>query len=215
MRINDAQFVGEYLAESLAAVTTFATDKTFGLKLRQVAETITQALRAGNKLLVAGNGGSAADAQHIAAELVSRLMFDRAPLAAIALTTDTSGLTAIGNDYGYDFVFERQVQALGHPGDVLLGISTSGRSANVLRALAIARSLGMITVGFAGARADEMQRLCDLLLSAPSSSTAIIQQIHITAAHTVCALVERAMFPPSVGKAGAGNKMPQFVGTAE
>lgn len=212
---DDAQFVSDYLSESVAALTIFAADQTCTLKLRHIAEMITRALHAGRKLLVAGNGGSAADAQHIAAEFVSRLMFDRAPLAAIALTTDTSGLTAIGNDYGYDFVFERQVQALGQPGDVFLGISTSGKSANVLRALAMARSRGVITVGFTGARTGQMHGLCDLILSAPSTNTAIVQQIHITAAHAVCALVERAMFPASARRAVSGRNATDVLEKAE
>jgi len=197
MHSDDQQFVNEYLAESLTAMTTFATDAAFADKIRRVAEAITLALRNGSKLLIAGNGGSAADAQHIAGEFVSRLMFDRAPLPAIALTTDTTALTAIGNDYGFDLVFERQVQALGQPGDVFLGISTSGKSPNVIRALAMARSRGLVTAGFTGSRDSAMLGLCDLLLAAPSANTAIIQQIHITAAHLVCALVERAMFPMS------------------
>jgi len=197
MQIDDKQFVNKYLAESLAAMTAFATDAAFADKIRRVAETITLAFRNGRKLLIAGNGGSAADAQHTAGEFVSRLMFDRAPLPAIALTTDTTALTAIGNDYGFDLVFERQVQALGQPGDVFLGISTSGKSPNVIRALAMARSRGLVTAGFTGSRDSPMLALCDLLLAAPSANTAIIQQIHITAAHLVCALVERAMFPTS------------------
>ena len=203
MQNNDKQFVDEYLADSLAAMATFAKDTAFADKLRSIADAITQALRNGHKLLIAGNGGSAADAQHIAGEFVSRLLFDRAPLPAIALTTDTTALTAIGNDYGYDFVFERQVQALGQPGDVFLGISTSGKSPNVLRALEMARARGLVTAGFTGLRDGPMLELCDLLLAAPSARTAIIQQIHITAAHLVCALVERAMFPVKVALVNA------------
>ena len=153
-------------------------------------------MRDGGKLLVAGNGGSAGDAQHIAGEFVARLMYDRAPLPAIALTTDSSGLTAIGNDYGFEMIFERQVRALGARGDVFLGISTSGRSPNVLRAFAAARAAGLHCLGFAGAEAGPMREHCDLLLEVPSPRTAVIQQLHITAAHIFCALVEREMFPP-------------------
>ena len=203
MQSTYTQFVSEYLAESLAVMTTFATDETYAQTMGEVAKTITHALRNGNKLLVAGNGGSAADAQHIAGEFVSRLLFDRSPLPAIALTTDTTVLTAIGNDYGYDFVFERQVQALAQTGEVFLGISTSGKSPNVLRALTMARSRGVVTVAFTGSQGGPILELCDLLLAAPSTNTAIIQQIHITAAHTVCALVERAMFPINVMKVHA------------
>jgi D-sedoheptulose 7-phosphate isomerase len=163
--------------------------------LARMGETISQALRDGGKLLIAGNGGSAADAQHIAGEFTSRLMFDRRPLAALALTTDTSGLTAIANDYGYEHVFARQITALGRPGDVLLGISTSGRSPNVLRAIETAREVGLICLGFAGEDGGAMRELCDLILEAPSAWTPVIQQVHITAAHVVCALVERALCP--------------------
>lgn len=163
--------------------------------LARMGEAVARALRAGGKLLVAGNGGSAADAQHIAGEFTSRLMFDRRPLAALALTTDTSGLTAIANDYGYEHVFSRQVMALGRPGDAFLGISTSGRSPNVLRALDAARDAGLVCLGFAGRDGGAMRERCDLILEAPSSGTPIIQQIHITAAHVVCALAERALCP--------------------
>ena len=187
-----------YLGESLAAMRDFTAAAPLHAAMMDMADRIVAALRAGNKLLIAGNGGSAADAQHIAAEFVSRLMFDRAPLAAIALTTDTSVITATGNDYGYVHVFERQVRALGRPGDVFLGISTSGRSPNVLAALAAARAAGLLTMGFCGAIPGAMAEHADILLAAPSCNTAIIQQIHITAAHIVCGLVERAMFPQSI-----------------
>ena len=193
--ITGQDFVAQYLADSLAAMQAFADDTAAQDTLHAMAEAIVAAIRAGNKLLIAGNGGSAADAQHIAAEFVSRLMYDRAPLPALALTTDTSALTAIGNDYGYEAVFERQVLGLGRPGDVFLGISTSGQSPNVVRAYAAARERGMLTAGFTGSSGRAMTQACDLLLLAPSSQTAIIQQIHITAAHIVCALVEQTMFP--------------------
>lgn len=163
-----------------------------------MAEAIAAAMRAGRKLLIAGNGGSAADAQHIAGEFISRLMYDRTPLPAIALTTDTSSLTATANDYGYEHVFERQVLGLGQDGDVFLGISTSGNSPNVLRALDAARTRGLVTLAFSGAGGGQMRERTDLLLAAPSAKTPIIQQIHIIAAHVICALVERALCPPPV-----------------
>jgi D-sedoheptulose 7-phosphate isomerase len=146
--------------------------------------------------MLAGNGGSAADAQHIAGEFMSRLRFDRNPLPAVALTTDTSVLTAVGNDYGYDQVFERQVRGLGQRGDVFIAISTSGKSPNVIAALKAARTLGVVTVGFTGTApgAAVMRPLCDHLLAAPSDDTPLIQQVHITAAHTICEIVERNMF---------------------
>ncbi|MGH7247706.1 MAG: SIS domain-containing protein, partial [Pseudomonadota bacterium] len=133
-------------------------------------------------------------AQHIAAEFLSRLNFDRNPLAAVALTTDTSVLTAIGNDYGFDRLFERQVRGLGRPGDVLIAISTSGRSPNVLEALKAARKLGIATVGLTGGGARGMSAYCDHCLKAPSEETALIQQIHIVAAHAICGLVESELF---------------------
>ena len=187
-------WVDEYLAESVAAAHAFAADRALHETLLTMAARICGAMRAGGKLLVAGNGGSAGDAQHIAGEFVSRLMFDRAPLPAIALTTDSSVLTAIGNDYGYIDVFARQVRALGRPGDVLLSISTSGRSPNILAANTAAQLAGMTTMAFCGADPAGMAE-CDLILAAPSRRTAIIQQVHITAAHLLCGLVERDMFP--------------------
>ena len=192
---SDQHFIGSYLAESTAALAAFQADKNAHRTLAAMAEAVVGSLRAGGKLLIAGNGGSAGDAQHIAGEFISRLMYDRAPLAAIALTTDTSVITATGNDYGYELIFERQVLGLGQQGDVFLGISTSGKSPNVLRAFDAARGRGLVSIGFTGADGGPMRQKCDLLLEAPSGKTAIIQQIHIVAAHIVCALIERAMFP--------------------
>ena len=155
-------------------------------------------LKAGGKVLFAGNGGSAADAQHMAGEFVSRFMFDRPGLAAIALTTDSSILTAIGNDYGYEKLFERQVQALGRQGDVLVVYSTSGKSPNVLRALEAARAQGLVTIGFTGNRVGPMHPLCDHVLATPSPDTPKIQEGHLVLGHILCGLVERAMFTPPV-----------------
>ncbi len=188
-------FITAYLAESTAAQIEFQNDPATPQILSSMAATITTALQAGHKLLIAGNGGSAADAQHIAGEFVSRLFFDRAPLPALALTVDSSVLTATGNDYGFLHVFERQVLGLGQAGDVLLGISTSGTSPNILRAFEAAEQNGLVSIGFTGAKPGPMRQLCRQVLEAPSTKTAIIQQIHIAAAHIVCGLVERAMFP--------------------
>src|ERR1043165_7202562 len=160
----------------------------------KIADAITNAFRAGHKLLIAGNGGSAGDAQHIAGEFLSRLNFDRNPLPAIALSTDTSVLTAIGTDYGFDKVFERQVRGLGRAGDVFIAISTSGSSPNILAGLKAARDLGMITIGFTGDHKAVMTGLCDHCLAAPSPETPLIQQIHIVAAHAICGIVERDLF---------------------
>jgi D-sedoheptulose 7-phosphate isomerase len=155
---------------------------------------IIEALRGGHKILIAGNGGSAADAQHIAGELVGRFNFDREPLPAVALTTDGSTLTAIGNDYGFDQTFARQVEALGRAGDVLLCISTSGRSRNILAALRAARKGGLATIGLTGGSSGDVDALCDHLIRVPSNRTPFIQQVHITIAHIICALTEEAIF---------------------
>jgi D-sedoheptulose 7-phosphate isomerase len=195
MTVDVQGYIDAYLAETIAAMAAFQDDAGARRVLADMADVITGALRGGGKLLIAGNGGSAGDAQHIAGEFIARLMYDRGPMAAMALTVDSSVLTATANDYGFAHVFERQVLALGRPGDVLLGISTSGSSPNILLALEAARRNGLVTIGFTGSRGDAMRSECTLLLEAPSAKTAIIQQIHIVAAHIVCALVERAMFP--------------------
>jgi phosphoheptose isomerase (EC 5.3.1.-) len=159
-----------------------------------IAERVVETFRRGGKLLLCGNGGSAADAQHIAAEFVSRFRRERHGLPAIALTTDTSILTAISNDYGYERVFARQVEALGRPGDMVIGISTSGISASVIAAMRAARNGGMATVGFTGASGGTLVDHVDLCLCVPSHNTARIQEVHITAAHVVCEIVERTLF---------------------
>jgi D-sedoheptulose 7-phosphate isomerase len=188
-----------YLIQSRDAVQAAIDDHSFTAAIRDITEVAASALRSGGKLLLAGNGGSAGDAQHLAGEMLSRLYYDRAPFAAIALTTDSSVLTAIGNDYGYDRVFERQVLGLGCPGDVLIAISTSGRSPNILRAIGAAREKRLTVVGFTGRTGGEMAALCDLCLRAPSDSTPLIQQIHITAGHIICGLVEERLFPRAAG----------------
>jgi D-sedoheptulose 7-phosphate isomerase len=195
MESDARRYTTAYLQTSVQAAQAFAADPAFTDILVGMADDIAASMRAGGKLLIAGNGGSAADAQHIAGEFISRLMFDHAPLPSIALTVDSSAMTATANDYGYEYVFERQVIALGRKGDVFLGISTSGNSPNVVRALEAARAQGLVTHGFAGAAGGKMIALCDRVLKAPSTWTPIIQQVHITAAHIMCALVERAMFP--------------------
>jgi D-sedoheptulose 7-phosphate isomerase len=172
-----------------------ARDRGAQAVLARMAEITCRAMRAGRKLMIAGNGGSAGDSQHIAGEFISRLMFDHTPLPAIALTVDSSAMTATANDYGYQHVFERQVLGLGQEGDVFLGISTSGRSPNVLRALDAARDKGVVCLGFAGRSGGDMAERCELLFRAHSDHTPIIQQLHITAAHVFCALIERGMFP--------------------
>jgi D-sedoheptulose 7-phosphate isomerase len=187
--------VAEHFRRSCETLSRAAEDADLRAVIHAIAAVITDAFRAGHKLLIAGNGGSAADAQHIAGEFLSRLNFDRNPLPAIALTTDSSVFTAIGNDYGFERVFERQVRGLGKPGDVFIAISTSGRSPNVIAALQAARDGGLVTIGFTGAAANgAMQPWCDHCLAAPSVETPLIQQIHIVAAHAICGLVELNLF---------------------
>lgn len=177
-------------AASLAAHQRLATAGT--AVLARIATLIDRSLANGGKLVLFGNGGSAAHAQHVAAELVGRLGTRRAPLAAIALTSDTSALTAFGNDFGFESVFERQVLALVRPGDVVVGISTSGRSPNVLAGVRAARTCRATTVGFTGERRGSLDELCDACFHAPSSDTQRIQELHILAWHALCAALDRA-----------------------
>lgn len=172
-------------------------DLSFLATLIAIADLLARTFVQGGKLLLAGNGGSAADAQHIAAELVGRFQRDRASLPALALGSDPAVLTAIGNDFGFDEVFARQVTAFGRQGDVLMGISTSGRSGNVLAALRVARERGLTTIGLTGSAAPSEFRRCDLLLAAPSDVTALIQQVHLVAAHAICDYVERTLKTPA------------------
>jgi D-sedoheptulose 7-phosphate isomerase len=185
--------IADHLKQSLAALERATQDAAMLAAARKIAEAIISALRHGHKLLIVGNGGSAADAQHIAAEIVGRYKKDRPAYAAIALTTDTSALTAISNDFGYDKVFARQVEGLGARGDVLLALSTSGRSPNILAALRVARERGLCTIGFTGLKGEALGAHCDHLLVAPSDDTPIIQQIHIAFAHGICDAIEQTM----------------------
>ena len=185
--------IGAHLKLSLAALERATRDAALLAAARKTAEIIIAALRADRKLLIIGNGGSAADAQHIAAEIIGRYKQDRPAYAAIALTTDTSALTAIANDYGFEQVFARQVAGLGNRGDVLLALSTSGRSANILAALRTARERGLLTIGFTGAKGEALGALCDHLLVAPGDDTPVIQQIHLTVAHGICDEIEQVM----------------------
>ncbi len=159
-----------------------------------IASRCLQALRQGRKILFAGNGGSAADAQHLAAELVVRLHYHRPGLAAISLTTDTSALTAAGNDYAFEQIFSRQIEALGQPGDVFIAISTSGRSPNILRALDVARAQQLTTIAFTGKHAPLLIDRCDAILHVPSSEPPKIQECHIMFGHIICGLIEDALF---------------------
>jgi len=179
--------------ESIRTKEVFLTEECDALG--RAVDVVAQALRAGNKLLLFGNGGSAADAQHIAAELVGRFMGERRALPAVALTTDTSALTAIGNDYGYDEVFARQVHALGRAGDVALAISTSGKSPNVLEAVRVAQTIGMTTIGLTGGDGGALGPLVDVALRVSASTLSPrIQETHILIGHVLCELVDRELF---------------------
>ena len=185
------------LGESAALMMRLSKDEAG--TICRMAAAAADCLAGGGALLVCGNGGSAADAQHWAGELVSRFYYDRPGLAAIALTTDSSILTAIGNDYGYDYVFARQVEALGQAGDVLVAISTSGNSPNVLRAADAARARGIRVIGFTGESGGELAPLADICFRMPSSETPRIQEGHELIGHMLCALVEAEMYPRDAG----------------
>lgn len=193
MALSYSDRVIRYLEASRDVLAAALADRAFVDSVSRTAEIVTDALRAGNKILLAGNGGSAADAQHLATELMVRFYLERAPLPAIALTTDGVALTAIGNDLGFEQLFARQVLALGQAGDVFLGLSTSGRSPNILAACKAARERGMTAVGFTGAKGEAMGEFCHLLVRVPSETTPLIQQVHVAAGHIVCEIVEEAL----------------------
>jgi D-sedoheptulose 7-phosphate isomerase len=178
--------------ESAEVKTRFI--RTHGDTLMQVVKVLVAAFKGGHKVLLFGNGGSAADAQHLAAEFVNRFLIERPPLPAIALTTDTSILTSISNDYGYVETFAKQVKALGRAGDVAIGISTSGSAANVVKAVKAAKDLGLKTVGLTGGNGGDLVRIADFALVVDSSSTPRIQEAHITIGHVLCEMVDRMLF---------------------
>jgi D-sedoheptulose 7-phosphate isomerase len=186
--------IKQEIQKTQAMLTAAAQDTTLLKMVETIARQCINALRNGGKILFVGNGGSAADAQHLAAELVSRYRFDRPGLPGLALTTDTSALTAIGNDYAYEKVFSRQVEALGQAGDVLVGISTSGKSPNILRAFEAARAKKLVTVGFTRDAAPMFDERCDFVLKIPSKETPKVQEGHILFGHVICELIENEMF---------------------
>jgi D-sedoheptulose 7-phosphate isomerase len=188
------EFYELQIDEAAKVLAEMRTSQALSSTMVAAAQACIDSLRAGGKILLAGNGGSAADAQHIAGELVSRFAFDRPGLSAVALTTDTSILTAIGNDYGYERLFSRQVQALGKKGDVFIGYSTSGRSPNVLNALREARQLGLVCIGFTGNREGPLRELCDHVFEVPSADTPKIQEGHLVLGHILCGIIEREIF---------------------
>jgi D-sedoheptulose 7-phosphate isomerase len=184
---DPALVFGKAIEEHLEVVRQVAAQQSL---LEAIARSMSTALLAGGKILWCGNGGSAADSQHLAAEIVGRFRRERRGLPSVALTVDTSVLTAVGNDYGYEQVFSRQVEALGNPGDVLVGISTSGNSGNVVRAMELARAQGLVTVAFTGAGGGKMASLADHLFAVPARDTARIQEAHILAGHMLCDWIE-------------------------
>jgi D-sedoheptulose 7-phosphate isomerase len=188
------ELVQKQLTQSIATMQAVLDDPHIADTLISIGDLTAKAMKAGNKLIVAGNGGSAADAQHLVAEFVVRLTVNRPALRAIALTTDSSILTATGNDFGFDRLFERQVEALGQPGDVFLGISTSGNSVNIINALHQAQKMGISTVGFTGNDGGKMRCLCSYNIVIPSAVTMNIQESHLALEHIFCMIVERFTF---------------------
>lgn len=192
----------DYIATQIAmaqnVMSTMLADQTLLRATGEAAAACIICMQKGGKILLAGNGGSAADAQHIAGELVSRFAFDRPGLSAIALTTDTSIMTSIGNDYGYERIFARQIQAHGNPGDIFIGYSTSGKSPNILRAFEAAKDRQLVCIGLTGSQGGQMHELCDFLLKVPAVDTPKIQEGHLVLGHILCGLVENALFKAPV-----------------
>ncbi|MDT0496996.1 D-sedoheptulose 7-phosphate isomerase [Algiphilus sp. W345] len=192
--------IADYIRDSIAVKQKILEDQALQAAIVRVVEVCLDAFRNGNKILLGGNGGSAADAQHVAAEFVSRFEFDRPGLPAIALTVDTSALTAIGNDYGYELLFSRQLEALARPGDVFIGITTSGNSRNILKGFEACDRLGVIKVALCGA-GGKVHELADHVLAAPSTHTPRIQESHLLIEHMICALIEEQLFASEYKKA--------------
>jgi len=196
-----SDLVRDKLIEGLSVMEAVARDAALHTKLDAAAQVTADALLAGHKLMVAGNGGSAADAQHLAAEFVNRLAGERPALRAVALTTDSSILTSIGNDYGFERVFARQIEALGQPGDVFLAISTSGNSPNLLRALELCCTMGIVTIGLTGESGGKLPPLCAHCLRVPSDVTMYVQQAHLAIEHLFCMMVEQRYLQSGPGGA--------------
>lgn len=191
---NLNSYIKEHFQESILVKEQILKDENLITLIKNASLEVIKAYKNGNKTLLAGNGGSAADAQHIAGEFVSRFYFDRPGIASIALSTDTSILTAISNDYGYENLFARQVQAQGVKGDVFIGISTSGNSKNILKALEFCKQKEIISIGLSGASGGAMNELCDYCIKVPSTCTPRIQEAHILIGHIICAIVEEELF---------------------
>lgn len=185
--------ISRNLSETIDVVTAIRSDAAIIASLEEITHRCVSAISQGNKIMFVGNGGSAADAQHLAAEIVGRFSIDRPGMPAIALTTDSSVLTSIGNDYGFEKIFSRQVEALGNAGDVLIAFSTSGKSSNIVEALHAARKMGVSPIGFTGAKGADMAALCEYAICVPSDDTARIQEAHIVLGHIVCGFIEQAL----------------------
>jgi len=194
-----SKLIQKKLEEGITVLEAVTADFALHSVVNAAAERTASALKSGHKLMVAGNGGSAADAQHLVAEFVSRLCEDRPAMRAVALTTDSSILTAVGNDYGYERVFARQIEAIGQAGDVFMGISTSGNSPNVLRALERCKEVGIVTIGLSGRTGGSMPGLCDYCVCIPSDVTMYIQQAHLALEHIFCMIVEERYFAQDHG----------------
>ena len=192
--MNVEQCIADQIRASISTKQAILSDKGLMRNIAAAAQMIVDAYEQGKKTLLAGNGGSAADAQHIAGEFVSKFYFDRPGIASIALTTDMSIITAIGNDYGYDKLFSRQIQAQGSAGDVFIGISTSGNSANLVEALRMCGQKGIKTIGLTGFTGGKMDAMCDLCIKVPSGETPRIQESHILIGHIICCIVEEKLF---------------------
>jgi D-sedoheptulose 7-phosphate isomerase len=196
------QRVIQSIRESISAKERLLSSAETVATIARVSEVLIESLRAGHKVLLFGNGGSAADAQHIAAEFVGRFAFNRPPLPALALSVNSSCVTAIGNDYGFDLVFSRQIEALGHRGDVAIGISTSGNSPNVLLGLSVAKKMGLETVAFTGGGGGKLRDAANHFICAPSNDTPRIQECHILIGHVISQLVEQTIFHEQSGVSG-------------
>jgi D-sedoheptulose 7-phosphate isomerase len=190
-------YILSQIKEANRVTSEMLLDSVLISNIERIALLCIECLQNKGKILLAGNGGSAADAQHIAGEFVSKFAFDRPGLPAIAITTDTSILTAIGNDYGYEKLFARQIQALGNKGDIFIGYSTSGKSPNIIHAFEVAKDNGLKCIGFTGNRGGTMKEICDYVLEVPSADTPKIQEGHLILGHIICGLVENAIFKES------------------
>ena len=207
--INASEYTIKELTKTKELINSIIADNSLLENINIIAKLCIDAIKRGNKIIFAGNGGSAADAQHLAAELVSRLCFDRPAMAGIAITTDTSALTAIANDYGYEYVFSRQLAAIGREGDVLIAISTSGNSKNIIEAIKQANTQNIVAIGFTGQKGGNMVGLCDYIIHIPSNETARIQEGHISIGHILCGVIENAIYGNSMQS--ESTTIPSFI----